>query len=286
MSAGSARGYPTRSCRGTDNSSPTRASDRCSILEIVERNSRVSLSASDSASGGFGWQIICCTICADTISTTTSLSQRPLARRDGRLPSFAVRLTILTNPRESMSSAFFERTGATSLRPGFPRIAAHSIFLKRFRDGDFTADLWSGFPARQVNSSDIVFAQMLAPRHLEGWLRWLGKLSKARAPVLALHLGYDPWRFTHDRGVRRALARVNRSHPSLVHYITDSERLAPHYQKILGSQVDVLPHVVPSGLSSGPPRIRTGEIVFMCPGNPRREKGFVEFTSAIQRSSS
>ena len=147
----------------------------------------------------------------------------------------------------------------------------------------FYSDLSSGFPARQVNSSDIVFAQMLAPRHLEGWLRWLGKLPKARAPVLALHLGYDPWRFTHDRGVRRALARVNRSHPSLVHYITDSERLAPHYRKILGSQVDVLPHVVPSGLSSRPPRIRTGEIVFMCPGNPRREKGFVEFTSAIQR---
>jgi glycosyltransferase involved in cell wall biosynthesis len=146
----------------------------------------------------------------------------------------------------------------------------------------FYADLWSGFPAWRVSSSDIVFAQMLAPRHLEGWLCWLEKLPDTNAPVLALHLGYDPWRFTHDRGVREALVRVNRRHPSLVHYITDSERLAPHYQKIFGSRVDVLPHVVPRDLSSKP-RIQSGKIVFTCAGNPRREKGFVELTSAILR---
>lgn len=146
----------------------------------------------------------------------------------------------------------------------------------------FYADLSSGLPAPRVSSSDIVFAQMLAPRHLEGWLSWLEKLPDANAPALALHLGYDPWRFTHDRGVHRALARVNKRRPSLVHYLSDSERLAPHYQGILGSQIDVLPHVVPRGLSSKP-RIGSGDIVFTCLGNPRREKGFVEFASAILR---
>jgi glycosyltransferase involved in cell wall biosynthesis len=146
----------------------------------------------------------------------------------------------------------------------------------------FYADLSSGLPAARVSSSDIVFAQMLAPRHLEGWLNWLEKLPAASAPVLALHLGYDPYRFIHDRGVHRALARVNQRRSSSVRYISDSERLVPQYQEILGSRIDLLPHVVPRGLS-GRPRRGSGDVIFMCLGNPRREKGFIEFASAILR---
>ena len=84
----------------------------------------------------------------------------------------------------------------------------------------FQSDLFKGIPPTNVGRDDIVFAEMLAPRNLVGWLRWLRSFGKGREPTLALHLGYAAERFGANReipqllvslkAIRQALARAIR----------------------------------------------------------------------------
>ena len=153
-----------------------------------------------------------------------------------------------------------------------PRLLA---WIERIAATRFEVDLRRGF--KGVRVSDAIFAQMLAPRHLLGWLRWHGCCRDV--PFLVLHLGYAPERFVSYPGLKAAVESVG----DRCVFASDSERLCPRYGEILGRNVMHLPHVIPDGTPQ--PHIRTGEAMptVLVLGNPRREKGFIEMaTAALQ----
>ena len=131
---------------------------------------------------------------------------------------------------------------------------------------------------QDMKSEDLVFAQMIAPRHLMAWLRWLnGRSSK---PVLVLHLGYQPWRFERA-DVKSLLSSLAESVQSRVRFATDSEKLVAPFESALGRRVHYLPHVVETAFPSAAPSRCKDSPVFLSAGNARREKGFSEILEAL-----
>ena len=158
--------------------------------------------------------------------------------------------------------------------------------LEKLSRRRFFSDLGRGRPPARLTAGDVIFAQMLAPRHLAGWLHWLGGLPPDRAPALTVHLGYDPSRFADDAGIKAGFQRVEKAGlGSKVHLISDSEPLAAPYENFLHRKVKVLPHVVPPGIAVRKNRTAGSPVSFCYLGNPRREKGFVEIAAAVQQLS-
>ena len=151
------------------------------------------------------------------------------------------------------------------------------VFAKR----RFQSDLFKGIPPANVGRDDIVFAEMLAPRNLVGWLRWLRSFGKGREPTLTLHLGYAAERFGANREIPQLLGSLKESGKlSRARFVTDSGMLKEKYQAILQQPVSHLPHVISRRASEcykppgRPPH-------FTCLGNARREKGFAEILAAV-----
>jgi glycosyltransferase involved in cell wall biosynthesis len=145
----------------------------------------------------------------------------------------------------------------------------------------FESDLRKGITPDEVSRSDIIFAEMLAPRNLAGWLRWFRRLPAEREPALVLHLGYASERFGADKKIPALLKSLERSgHLSRAHFATDSEILKEKYQAILQRPVTQLPLVISRRASEchKPPG---RPVHFVCLGNAREEKGYVEILSAI-----
>ena len=145
----------------------------------------------------------------------------------------------------------------------------------------FQSDLLEGIPPAEVRRDDIVFAEMLAPRNLAGWLRWLDSLPKRNEPTLVLHLGYAAERFGANPEIPRLLDSLRRSGKlSRAQFVTDSEMLREKYQAILQQPVTHVPVVISRRTSEcykppgKPPH-------FVCLGNARQEKGFAEILAAI-----
>jgi len=147
----------------------------------------------------------------------------------------------------------------------------------------FLADLHHGLDREFFNADDIVFAQMLSPRHLDGWLRWRMSRPAEDGPLLAFHLGYDPSRFAFHSRLSASLNQARRIlSPSDVLFASDSDRLATRYAEILKFPVATLPHVVSPQLQPQPLSLPLDKITFAALGNPRQEKGFAEIAAAIR----
>ena len=145
----------------------------------------------------------------------------------------------------------------------------------------FQSDLLQGIGPADVRREDIIFAEMLAPRNLAGWLRWLKSFPKRREPTLVLHLGYAAERFGADPGLPQLLGSLKRSGKlSRARFVTDSDMLREKYQAILQQPVTLLPLVVSRRTSEcyKPPGTPPH---FACLGNARQEKGFAEILAAI-----
>ncbi len=145
----------------------------------------------------------------------------------------------------------------------------------------FQSDLLNGIRLEDVGRDDIIFAEMLAPRNLAGWLRWLGSLPKGREPILALHLGYAAERFGVNPEIPRLLASLKVSGKlARARFVTDSDMLREKYEAILGQPVSVLPVVISRRAAEcykspgKPPH-------FASLGNARQEKGFAEILAAV-----
>lgn len=128
-----------------------------------------------------------------------------------------------------------------------------------------------------LGEADLVFAQMIAPRHLLAWVRWLDE--RTVRPVLALHLGYQPWRFERPE-VRAALQALGTDAAHLL-LVTDSEKLVGPFEKALGAPVHHLPHVVETEFPPAAPSSGRRPTVFFAAGNARREKGFADLLEAL-----
>lgn len=153
--------------------------------------------------------------------------------------------------------------------------------LEKLTRHRFRQDLERGFPPCRAKKDDIVFAEMLAPRNLAGWLRWLLSLPMNSEPVLVLHLGYASERFGADPEIPALLEDLRRAGKiSRTRFVTDSEDLQEKYRRILGRPVAQLPVVISrrAGECWKPPGKPP---VFTCLGNARREKGFVEILAAV-----
>ena len=145
----------------------------------------------------------------------------------------------------------------------------------------FQSDLLHGISPADVRRDDIVFAEMLAPRNLAGWLRWLRSFPKRREPTLVLHLGYAAERFGADPELPPLLGSLKQSGKlSRARFVTDSDMLREKYQAILKQPISLLPHTISRRASEcyKPPGTPPH---FACLGNARQEKGFAEILAAI-----
>ena len=147
--------------------------------------------------------------------------------------------------------------------------------LEHFSTARFGADLAK--IRRAVNKEDILFAQMLAPRHFIQWLGWFSSLPEP--PRLAMHLGYQPARFG-SAAVRAALDGLSAAARRRVCFITDSEKLVPAFEEILRTKVYHLPHVISFEIPAPEPRPPEPPLRLLSLGNARREKGFREIVQA------
>jgi glycosyltransferase involved in cell wall biosynthesis len=129
-----------------------------------------------------------------------------------------------------------------------------------------------------VGPDDLVFAQMIAPRHFRAWLAWLGATEDP--PRLVLHLGYQPHRFDRDEA-RRALSKLSADRRRRLVLVTDSEKLQDPFERALHASVDYLPHIVGHRFADAVPERPPGPLRFLAPGNARKEKGFAELLDAI-----
>lgn len=127
----------------------------------------------------------------------------------------------------------------------------------------------------QAGADDILFVQMLAPRHFVQWLHW--HAAQSPRPHLIMHLGYQPARFGTG-AVKTALAGAAK-----VHLVTDSEKLAPAFAEVLGKKVHYLPHVISYDIPAPTDRPPGRPPVLLSLGNARREKGFAEIVEAASR---
>jgi glycosyltransferase involved in cell wall biosynthesis len=145
----------------------------------------------------------------------------------------------------------------------------------------FLSDLSSGIRRADVGRDDIIFAQMLAPRNLTGWLHWLKSLPSGREPTLILHLGYAPERFDADPGLPPLLAELQSLNKlERARFVTDSPMLQPRYEAILQQPMTLVPVVVSPHAreSSKPPG---NPPCFASLGNAREDKGFPEVLAAV-----
>lgn len=153
--------------------------------------------------------------------------------------------------------------------------------LEAFSRRRFESDLRKGLTADNVGREDVIFAEMLAPRNLAGWLHWLEVFPRGREPTLALHLGYGSERFAADKDIPLRLGELKRSGKLLrARFVTDSEILKKKYEAILQRPVSHLPVVISRRASEcykspgKPPH-------FASLGNARQEKGFTEILAAL-----
>jgi glycosyltransferase involved in cell wall biosynthesis len=145
----------------------------------------------------------------------------------------------------------------------------------------FQADLAKGITPDIIRSEDIIFAEMLAPRNLAGWLRWLRDFPKEPLPHLVLHLGYASERFGADKEIPMLLESLERSGKfSRAHFVTDSDILKEKYTAIFRRPVVNLPLVI-SRRASDCYKSPGTPVHFVCLGNAREEKGFREILAAI-----
>jgi glycosyltransferase involved in cell wall biosynthesis len=149
--------------------------------------------------------------------------------------------------------------------------------LETWCDGRFGGDL-ARLPA--VAGTDAVFAQMLAPRHFHHWLRWIA--ATPSPPVLFLHLGYRPERFTRDKAGIALDALPGRIRKRVV-LATDSEKLVGAFEKNLSSKVFHLPHILSYPIPGPDTRQPARPFRIYAPGNARREKGFAELVAAVRQ---
>ena len=154
--------------------------------------------------------------------------------------------------------------------------------LELFSAKRFAGDLNQLFRREKFGAGDIIFAQMLAPRHLACWLRWFARFDASLAPALVFHLGYGASRFRANSGLKDALHGLRkRGLDRHIYFISDSASLAAEYGGILNTDVRVLPHVVSVEVVS-PLIPRDKEPVhFVSLGNARAEKGFGDLAEAL-----
>ncbi len=143
----------------------------------------------------------------------------------------------------------------------------------------FRADLRQLSPL--VRSDDLVFAQMIAPRHFVAWAEWMQDF--ANPPRLALHLGYQPHRFA-SAPLQKAWGRIGRKSKARITLVTDSEKLVGPFSEALQSEVHYLPHIVSREFARPEAGRAPGPIIFFAPGNARIEKGFEEVLEAVELS--
>jgi len=134
--------------------------------------------------------------------------------------------------------------------------------------------------ASLITPHDVIFAQMIAPRHLIAWLNWME--NQKQPPKLIFHLGYQPHRFAAPT-VQSRLECLNPALRDRVSFLTDSEKLVAPLSEVLHATVHYVPHIVGpafQAVTKSNHHHGLATPVFLSPGNPRKEKGFEELLKA------
>jgi len=161
----------------------------------------------------------------------------------------------------------------TDWRTAPPAWIARRITLLRLLEKLCAARFATDLKNLRPGSDDILFVQMIAPRHFLAWIRWA---SARPVPVrLALHLGYQPHRFVEPR-LKNSLKALPDTVRRKIVFVTDSELLTGPFESALEAPVHYLPHVVEREFPSAPARPEGGPLRFLSLGNARREKGFAD----------
>lgn len=198
------------------------------------------------------------------------------AKRSGMRPELIAHREFRESVPDGVAVHRIFRTDFRANPPAL--VAGHQRLLRWLEiwcDRRFEEDL-RRFPG--TCSDDMVFAQMLAPRHFIRWISW----QRIRPSVLFLHLGYRPERFAAAE-VRRALHSVPEGERHRIILVTDSEKLCTAFGNVLDEEVHYLPHILSHTIPVNDRRNPgTGPLNVLVPGNARREKGFLEVVEAAR----
>ena len=157
----------------------------------------------------------------------------------------------------------------TTASPGALRLL-ETISEKRFRADLRCLD-------SLIAADDLVFAQMIAPRHFRAWINWI--TTSERPPSLVLQLGYQPQRFRGREFVGKLSSLPDRVRRRIF-LVTDSEKMVEPFVAALRTKISYLPHVV-DFCAVQRQREPKASLVFFVPGNARREKGFADILAAL-----
>lgn len=145
----------------------------------------------------------------------------------------------------------------------------------------FASDI-TRFPPH--NNEDIIFAQMVGPRHYFRWIEWHQK--QPTPSNLVFHLGYRPERFSQN-AVKNILKNTPAQFKKKIYFVTDSEKLGPAFEAIFQTKIHYLPHIISYTIPLNERRSTKGmPLHVLAIGNARREKGFIEILQAVERVSS
>lgn len=146
----------------------------------------------------------------------------------------------------------------------------------------FRREIGKAFRHGEWKNDDLIFGQMMTPRHLAAWADWMADQRGPGVPELFVHVAYDPSRFAAHRGFRTAWTKLTNSpNAKRLRPLTDSTRLLGAYEQLLGRKVRVLPHVVDENIGALQAPLPGVDPVFGVLGSPRCDKAFPVVAAAI-----
>jgi glycosyltransferase involved in cell wall biosynthesis len=198
---------------------------------------------------------------------TTILAQRSFG---GSLMSPHRCLTVFPRDSRAQPSPFAQR------KPWILRWLDH-VTMRQFR-----REIGKAFCGVEWKNDDLIFGQMMTPRHLAAWADWMAGQRGPGVPELFVHVSYDPSRFAAHRGFRSAWAKLTNSpNAKRLRPLTDSTRLLGAYEQLLGRKVRILPHVVDKTIRELSVPLPAAAPVLGVLGSPRCDKGFPVVAAAI-----
>lgn len=204
---------------------------------------------------------------ADLGFDTTILAQRSF---DGSLLSPHRCLTVFPRDARAQPSPFAQR------QPWLLRWLDY-ITMRQFR-----REIGKAFRDIEWKNDDLIFGQMMTPRHLAAWADWMADQRGPGVPELFVHVAYDPSRFATHRGFLSFWAKLTNSpNAKRLRPVTDSTRLLGAYEQLLGRKIRILPHVVDETIGELPAPAPDADPVFGVLGSPRCDKAFPVVAAAI-----
>ncbi len=158
-----------------------------------------------------------------------------------------------------------------------------------FCNRSFYVDLVRGLANLNLKDDTIIFGHMITAKQLLGWAWFLESLPTETTYKIVLLLRYEPSVYTGALADQAFRILEQFALRGSLRLCSDSAKLAKTFATVTALPVEVfaIPHTkqVPDTMVTGMVRAAMDEnrpIRFICLGNPRQDKGILDFLEAIQ----